>query len=280
MEINWLALLYDQQFNKALNRKAAKTFAGDTTAQEEAVSYALERLSQDDWAMCKQHSGLVSPSAYLMTLCSRLFIEYARKQDGRPRPPEWLKREGPFWETLWRELCMQRDSVELVTQRHLASGQRDLNSIRLIIRTIKAKLPWCGVANRPESRDDEHFNEQDELAHSTSMGIDQDYQRQHFEQFLSIAHLILGGELDQVPLSGAQAETITQVVKGLQLSSQERLMLRMHYVDGLSHSAVARKLNVAKHIPVRQNKKILQRLINELQRCGIEMQAYDSMEMA
>jgi len=269
MDINWLSLLYDAQFKAILDKKAEKTFVDDSATQEEAVSYVLEKLSEDSWAMCKKHQGLVSPEAYLMTLCSNLLVEFSRKKYGRARPPEWLKRQGAFWITLWQELCLKRADETLVLERHRNSGEREASSIEIIIRTIKAKLPWCGVSNRPESVDDDSSTDKN-IAQDEAT-IEANLHRDRYDQFLLIAQLMLGDEASQTNVLVNEQENITRLVQSLDLSAEERLMLRMHYVDGLSHSAIARKLNVAKHIPVRQNKKVLQRLLALLEEHGIEL---------
>lgn len=276
MKIDWLSLFYGKKFQAFINSQAAHKFSGDIARQEEAVSYLIEKLSENDWAMCQKHNGLSSPEGYLKTLSANLMVEYGRKVFGRKRPPEWLKREGSFWEQIWNDLCLKREGAEFIIDKACKNGEREPSSIKNIIRTIKVKIPWCGVSNRPESIDDDEYGADSYVYENDSFdgnGIDEHYKKNNYNQILSLVQLILtGNEESEQNTITALDKDIVSAVHAIQLSAEERLMLRMHYIDGYSHSAIARRLDVAKHIPVRQNKKTLERLLAILNSLGLDFE--------
>mgnify|MGYP000479858756 CR=1 FL=1 len=285
MSTNWSELVFSEKFMAALEYHAAKKIIGDDAAKEEAVTYVIEKLSEDDWHRCKNYKGDASPNSFLYALSGPLIIEYTRKKFGRVRPPEWLKREGKFWEQIWQEVCLNRLHEQTVIDRHcsdkkgsdqMCSGQdanaREPFTVKNIIRTIKAKLPWCGVSNMPESMDDEANAEINYLPEGGT--ISDALRRESYEEFLQLAHLMLSDQSseEQNDSHKEASKKICTLVESLDMTNEEQLMLRMHYVDGLSHSAIARALGVAKHIPARQNKKVLQRLQEALAQHNLELE--------
>ena len=290
MSTNWPELVFSEKFMAALEYHAAKRIKGDDSAKEEAVTYVIEKLSENDWHRCKTYKGDASPNSFLYALSGPLIIEYTRKRFGRVRPPEWLKREGKFWEQIWQEVCLNRLHEQTVIDRHCSdqkssdqqySGQkpnvREPFTVKNIIRTIKAKLPWCGVSNMPESMDDEANAEINFLPEGGT--ISDALRKESYEEFLQLAHLMLSDpsseeeqKEEQNGSHKAASEKICTLVESLEMTNEEQLMLRMHYVDGLSHSAIARALGVAKHIPVRQTKKVLQRLQEALAQHNLELE--------
>jgi len=273
MSIIWPELVFSEKFMKKLELLAAAKVVSDIASKEEAVTYVIEKLSEDDWAKCKLHKGDSSPTTYLYTLSSNLIIEYSRKKFGRVRPPEWLKREGSFWVTVWKELCLDRKYEQTVIDRHCASGFREASTVQGIVCTIKAKIPWCGVSNRPSSIDDDSYSEQ---SYADDGGtISDTLRRESYDQFLLLAQLILSNsqaDTAQPATTSALSKKVCEITESINISSEERLMLRMFYIDGLSHSAIARSLGVAKHVPVRQNKKVLQKLQAAFVQHGIELE--------
>ena len=278
MSTNWPALVFSESFMTALNKHAGKKIVGDDTTREEAVTYIIEKLSEDDWRRCKVHKGNSSPKTFLYILSESLLIEHTRKKFGRVRPPEWLKREGAFWIKIWQEVCLNRLHEQTIIDRHCFDQGNNVEvkepyTVKNIIRTIKAKLPWCGVSNIPESMDDEANTNKGYLQEGGT--ISDELRRESYDEFLQLAQLMLSDNsstIDQHDNQNVTSKRICALVESLGVSNEQQLMLRMHYVDGLSHSAIARALGVEKHIPVRQNKKVLKRLQEALSHHRLELE--------
>ena len=103
-----------------VNRLAARRFQQQETA-EEAALYVLETLSQDNWKRLQDFSGKSKFTTYFTTVVYRLLEDYSRKRFGRVSPPQWIKRLGSFWITLYRLLCLERfpfsDAIHIAESR-------------------------------------------------------------------------------------------------------------------------------------------------------------------
>ena len=145
--IDWHTIILQPQWLTRLERQAFKRFSQQGLA-EEACSYVLEKLSQNHWASCQQYTGKAKPETFLYTLVGNLLEEFARKRFGRPRPPQWLQREGDLWVKLWKMVCLERQLIPIVVEQFAQQSERATEFVHSIIRTIKARLPWCGSSNR------------------------------------------------------------------------------------------------------------------------------------
>ncbi|GAA3947548.1 hypothetical protein [Allohahella marinimesophila] len=265
MTINWPELVFSERFFQRVETLARSSIPDEATV-EEAVTYTISSLSDDDWKRCKSFKGGSAPETFLYTLSTNLILDYARKVYGRQRPPVWLKRKGILWMALWKSLCQDRQAPESVVDRHLALVDGDRHIVLDAIREIRTRLPWCGVSNRVDSMDDSESVVRLVEAASVDEPVMED-------DMLYFAHELLKQEDDSVDadkLSISDPQRVVDAVTGLELSQEEALVLRMHFCDGLSFSAIARALGLPKQAPVRLTQKALERARQQLTRRGIE----------
>ena len=268
MDVNWSQLILSETFFQRLSSQARRHIVDDVVA-DQAVTYVIETLSANQWEKCQTYNGKSTPETFLYSLCSNLVIDYSRKYYGRQRPPSWLQRNGPLWLAIWKELCINRADRETVIMRHTADGSHSRTVIETIITGITARLPWCGVSSRPESIDDDNYHDHyDELTTSHESN-----DREGFDDALEFANLVLNESGDSSNLEGMSSvdpSSLYDVFKNLQLTPEEKLILKMHYCDGLNFSAIARALGMAKHQPVRLIEKVLERARKLLKEYGID----------
>tara|TARA_R100000306_G_scaffold2043_1_gene5035 strand:- start:18704 stop:19573 length:870 start_codon:yes stop_codon:yes gene_type:complete len=265
MTINWPELVFSERFFQRVEMLARSSIPDEATV-EEAVTYTISSLSDDDWKRCKSFKGGSAPETFLYTLSTNLILDYARKVYGRQRPPAWLKRKGVLWLALWKSLCQDRQPPESVVDRHLPLVDGNRHIVLDAIREIKTRLPWCGVSNRVDSLDDsEAVVRLVEAASVDEAAVEDD--------MLYFAHELLKQEdetLSVEQLAIADPQLVVDAVAGLELTHEEALVLRMHFCDGLSFSAIARALGMPKQAPVRLTQKALERARQQLTRRGIE----------
>ena len=274
MDINWSKIILSESFFNRLEAMVRRSVVDEIVA-DEAITYILQVLSEDHWKKCREYSGKSSPETFLYSLCSNLIIDYMRKLYGRQRPPAWLKQKGPTWLAVWKELCLDRNNVQFIIDRHTQANFKDQNAINVIIQTIKSKLPWCGVSIRPESIDDQ---EEYKLPHQLVSHDDDLHDRMSFEQALNFAHLMLENDLNELPtdpLLRGSVQDIKAAVSAIRLEPQERLMLQMYFCDGLSGPSIAKALGIAKHQPVRLIHKILEKAKSQLLDIGVDLTTVD-----
>lgn len=268
MDINWSKIVLSEPFFHRLESMVRRSIVDETTA-DEAITYILHCLSENNWEKCRAFTGKSAPDTYLYSLSSNLIIDYARKVYGRQRPPAWLTQKGDIWLAIWKELCLDRQATEFIINRHTANGLRDRDAIDIIIRAIKAKLPWCGVSIRPESLDDENVHGLPDQLVTDEDDIDE---RMAFEQALQFAHLLLNdSDHPASPLQTTPSDSIYAAVRAIELSPEDLLLLKMYFCDGLSGSAIASALGMAKHQPVRLIQKILEKARTQLMSIRVDL---------
>ncbi|WP_372759032.1 hypothetical protein [Litorivivens sp.] len=260
--INWANIVFEQQWMQGLERQAKHRFIEPVTA-EEASTFVLEKLAEEDWARCKTYRGNAKPTTFLFSLSARLLEEFSRQRYGRARPPQWLEQQGETWVRLWRALCLERHTTESVVARH---SQHDPGVIRNIIRTIKARLPWCGAVNLPVP--EAYLGNDESLMPATAFD---DCLEQHcLEESLATLSALLG---DDDAFVDVHHDAIERARAALTLDDESLLMLKMHFQDGLNFSTIARALGVPNHQPGRQIKRSLQQIHTALATAGLHLRS-------
>lgn len=254
LSIDWPALVFGEQTQARVQYLSERRF-GKSADAEIAASYVLEQLSADDWQVCRKFTGKARPETFLYTLCANFIEEYARKKFGRVRPPQWLQQLGNQWLTLWKYICLERQPIPVAVEKLSLDddNQYDTETTLSMITTIKAKIPWCGQQSGEVSLDDTN----EDSLQASDKPIDQSAAR---EEFLLLLHNIVLD--DSTPAQNWQDESKINVLKAqLQLSDEQRLILRMAYQDNLKFSAIARTLKLPAHQPAR----IAQRALKHIQ---------------
>lgn len=268
---DWSRLVLDPAWLERLEQRASRRFPDPATA-EEAVTWVLERLSADDWARCRRYSGRAQPTTWLYSLSANLLEEFSRARFGRVRPPQWLVDQGTLWLELWQQLCLDRRPVPHVIDTLSREGEREPDLLMNIVRTIKARLPWCGASHLPiplehQGAEGESFSLLDTLAGHAAP--EQALAGESLEAILATVAALLDEDpaaAAQLPADGPRLRTLRE---RLRLDDEELLLLRMRFRDGLSFSAIARALGVPIHRPGRQMKLILERMHAAMTEAGI-----------
>lgn len=256
--IDWASRILCPKWLRQLDRMTARRFIDDTSAAE-ATTFVIEQLSADNWKRCHAFSGACRPETWLHSLAANLIEEFARKRYGRLRPPAWLAHRGATWLSIWRALCLERQPQEVIIDRLCRDGAREPEQVQGIIRTVKARLPWCGISQLPIPA--EYIDDDGE---TVSM-IDHHYSTPSAEEQLIHALeadtlLLLRDIAGFEPAGEATPRDLGQLRARIQLADDERLLLKLHFEQGLSTLAIARLLGVPSHQPGRQIRRLLVKL--------------------
>lgn len=269
MNVDWAGIVFSETVMKRLQHMVHDKFMDDASA-EEAMTFVIESLSGNNWEKCRSYAGKSSPETFVFSVSRNLVIDYMRKLSGRPRPPTWLKRKGELWVSLWREHCLRREPLELLVKRHGGDTTRE-EIVRHILVAIKAKLPWCGVSTAPISIDDDN-NSYSINQHEQQRAAGQPYpdEQQHRQDALELAHLLLTDAEDESS-SESTAPISYGDIEGITLTPEEKLVLKMHFCDALSISAIAKRLKKSRDQVVRLHELALSKIKKSLTDSGIEL---------
>lgn len=219
-----------------VNRLAGRRFS-DGTLAEEAALYVMDMLEKDDWIMLRNYRGSGRLKTYFSSVVYNLLEDFSRKRFGRVRPPQWLRKLGGIWLTLYQLLCLERFSyLEATSQaadryRHLFPGQ-----IENIADRILGEIPGCGS---PQYLQESFEGE----THGWSAGNSAENVIQEKER-----ELVFESLRDQFFGAGSGRKTRGAISRlagcPIELKSEERLLLKLCHGEGLSVSEAGKKLGL------------------------------------
>lgn len=262
---------------RAFEKLATRRFNEGVLA-EEAVTYVVEGLSADEWARCRAFRGTSKPSTFLYSLASNLIEEFSRQRFGRPRPPSWLQAQGETWVRMWKMLCLERQLLPSILDK--LSGTMESGLLTDIARTIKARMPNCGVS----AMDHESMEDVTSISDAQQDGDGVANAAESAE--VAEVILLLRSVVDDEPAedhfsedarasaAGCAAENSSAFVRlreQLALSDDEKLLLKMIFVEGFSKSAASRALGLLPHQAGRIANSALQRIGDALRNCGLSL---------
>jgi RNA polymerase sigma factor (sigma-70 family) len=291
-KVDWKSLVFESDWLQKLDQLAARRFSAGGLA-EEASSYVIEQLSKDDWSKLASFKGNCKPETFLHTVTANYLEEFSRKRFGRPRPPEWLKRQGDLWVQVWKLVCLERQLVQSVIDHLSCKSLREPNFIQHIIVTVKAKMPWCGESNREIMLDkhddaDSDYDPTNLIAHKQTP--DNELTEESFSDLLLIISSLFADDEEAdcfADRSQASAnefsrnhfQALQALKQKIELTDEERLLLRMVFQDGMKKSAVAKSLGMQEHLPGRILKRVLVRINLVFQEVGIDMDEFRELSL-
>jgi RNA polymerase sigma factor (sigma-70 family) len=259
-----------------LERLAKRRFH-DANVADEALDFVLVSLKANDWQKVRAFKGESLFSTYISHVAVRLLEDYARMKYGRKRAPHWIKCHGNLWEEVYRLLCLERmgrvDVVETLTVSRREARVRQM--VEEAVEVILSRISDCGdrrgemvsmdfqdgAKQIPESSIRESLSPED---------IHIAYQRLSIIQALGRC---LTSEDGTETVHFPRAERIHLMVLAmsahLNLTSEDRLLLRMVYRDGLSTSAAGRRLGLETNQVHGRLRRTLDRIRKAFEKTGL-----------
>jgi len=232
-----------------MEQLARRRFADPHTVDESLV-FTTEKLEAQNWKRLRAYQGKSSLKTYLTRLVLRLFEDFARRKYGRLRPPEWLSAQGSLWVEVFKLLCHERmtrfDAIGHLTDT--APGRRSAEVIEEVMDAIQARLPHCGKAHAGEDPTepddlDKSYSEAGAARAQTPESLVAALERVSILESLAT---LFGTETEQNAAASSDAGgfelRLLKAIDQLKLKTEERLLLKMVFQDGLSVSDAGRLL--------------------------------------
>ena len=220
-----------------VDRLAQRRFASESLSQEAAL-FVIERLEQDEWKLLRGYRGSARLKTYFCSVVYNLLEDFARYKFGRVRPPLWLRRLGGIWLLLYRLMCLERfsfsDALHLAQDRYQNLSQ---DQVEMVAERILGEIPSCGKTQYQEvSFDDQLYGAVS--ARGSSQEAAEERERE----------LIMKGLHDQFfgmdPDLNRSKALLDLLGCEVDLKADERLLLTLHHVEGLSVAAAGKKLGL------------------------------------
>ena len=249
---------------KKLDKLASNRFHHDNVGQE-ATTYVIEKLSDDNWATLSGFTGNAKPTTFLHSISCNLLEEFSRKRFGRLRPPQWIQKEGGIWLKVWKMICLERQPIPMVIDTLCKGEKRQADFVNSVVKTIKGRLPWCGVKFKliPVEHTDTH--DDDTALLSSSGSLEYDIDKQHLEEKLTLfAELLENADCPSNTNSKTEFKENSAIFFELQskldTSEEDMLVLRMAFSEGLKLNVIAQALGM----PAYQPGRILKRIFKDI----------------
>ena len=244
-----------------INRLASRRFSNPVLA-EEAVLFVLDGLEANNWQRLQDYTGQSSFPTYLASLTYRLLEDFSRHRFGRKRPPLWIRALGGMHALLFRFLCLERlqvsDAVEYVAQRERIPNRPE---IELAAWTILEKVSDCRAHQALEVAIDEADNA---FIHGKS-----EIERLEEEDRNHFLAVLFAGIFEQEGGERLAYSCSRLLDQPLELSAEERLLLRMCYQDNISVTRAGEILGLNRHQVHGRLRRLLARLAEIFQQAGI-----------
>ena len=219
----------------------ARRHALSRDAAEEFAAWAKLRLIENDYAILAKFRGESSLPTYLTVVLSMLFREYRVQEWGRWRPSAAAKRGGPL--AIRLDTLINRDGMPLAHASQLlrTSGETTLSDRELA--DIAAKLPMR-TPLRPVQAADPAVDA------AAPDHADDLVQIQEADAESTMAKRALAEALETLP-------------------TEERLIVRMHYMESKTVADIARGLSLPQKPLYRRLERALTVLRGCLERAGV-----------
>jgi RNA polymerase sigma factor (sigma-70 family) len=183
---------------------------------DELKSRVLLHLTQHDYAVLRQWRQEGSLLTYLVTVVTRVFLDYRNQEWGKVKPPALARRLGPTALMLWRLTHRKRITFdEAVTTLH---GEHGVLATRDELWRIYVQFPVA--AGR-------YFVDLSELEHREQDGADAE---------------VLVTAAERAALAVRVERALADALDGLDVEA--RLIVKLFFHDGLSRAEISRVLHL------------------------------------
>ncbi len=252
---------------------AHKRFANNPQLAEEAMDYLLDKLQQNDWQRIRDYRGQ-GFTAFLTVVANRLLIDFARKVGEIAFVPEWVEARGHLWVRaygLLQKKLSKQETLEILWVEGQQLGY-EKQAIDEIVHTLTKQHVWKLRATTINVESEELEQAEDD----SLTPMEQTVQQQQQALFAIVAQLLACLYQPTTAVAThefAEAETLQrwlQVLRGkISLESEEFLLLQLVYRDGLTVSEAGRRLQLNANQVAGKHRRLLQRLRETFEQCGI-----------
>ncbi len=245
-----------------INRIAVRRY-GNTNLAEEAALYVLNQLEKNNCQRLQSFQGRARLSTFISSVTIRLLEDFSRHKFGRARPPAWITALGGVWVSLFKLLCLQRlnlmEAVETMMNSIAARKRKEVEETAI---TILEQVVHCGehqglevsVADSGES-----------VKPAESIGRENPEGRLLEQEQQTLFTLLFGEDTS----AGAEHDFSALLETPVQLSAQERLLLKLCFQDELSVTRAGKMMGMNANQAHGKLRRLLTRLRNEFDRAGI-----------
>ncbi|HFD12131.1 MAG TPA: sigma-70 family RNA polymerase sigma factor [Crenotrichaceae bacterium] len=225
-----------------LTSLARKRFPNDTSMGDQALTYVLDKVEEQDWQRARGWDGCGSFATFIAVLANRLMTDFVRSRFGYNRAPTWLlEKKDVVWQKAYKLYAVdkyeRREAIEIL---HANSSEMNRTAIEEIVTTVYAKCT-------KQARFCEGNIGIDQIVESSSVDNEmQDNIDINSKQLIEI--LVEYIQSDDKTIEPIIDDSIQDLLAHLRshisMSDEDRLLLRLRFCEGLKIKEISQMLHI------------------------------------
>ncbi len=245
---------------------ARKRFPNDNDMGDQALSYVLDKLEEQEWQRIRGWDGCGSFSTFLAVLVTRLMTDFVRSKFGYHRPPTWLKeKKDAVWLKVFK-LCTvdkyeRREAIEILSSD--TSSEISSEALEEIVRVVYSKCT-------KQARFSEDNIGIDQVQEASSMDVDKRDNIINNKRLIEVLVEYIQSDANTVVTT--DDDTINNLLSHLRsiitMSDEDRLLLRLRFCEGIKVSEIGQMLHLEGN-PYKRINELVDDLRNACRKCGL-----------
>lgn len=247
-----------------LTRLARKRFPNDVDMGDQAMSYVLDKLEEQEWQRIRTWDGKGSFATFLGVLVSRQMTDFVRSRFGYLRPPVWLKeKKDPAWQQAFKMFAVAKlERQEAIESLCATLSHMNRDKVEEIVNVVYAK---CTKQAR--------FSEGNigiELVEEVPSPDDEMQEALNNKQLIEVLLEFIQSEADTTDDLNDEniKELLSRLRTQLDMSDEDRLLLRLRFCEGLKVNEISQRLHLKGNLYKRIN-GLIENLKSACQQCGL-----------
>lgn len=243
---------------------ARKRFPNDNDMGDQALSYVLDKLEDQAWQRVTGWDGCGSFATFLAVLTTRLMTDFVRSRFGYHRPPAWLKeKQDALWQKAFKLCTVEKyERVEALEVLCSETSDKSRDELEAIVNVVYAKCT-------KQARFSEGNIDLEQIPESAAMDDDKQDNFNN-KQLIEVLMECIQADVstDDTPADDTIKDLLSQLKAHINLSDEDRLLLRLRFCKGLKIKEISRMLQLEGNLYKRIN-GLIDDLRNACRQCGL-----------
>lgn len=244
---------------------ARKRFPNDNDMGDQALSYVLDKLEEQEWQRVIGWDSCGSFATFLAVLVTRLMTDFVRMKFGYHRPPAWIKeKKDAIWQRTFK-LCTvdkyeRREAIELLCSITPEMSREEIEAMVNTVYSKCTKQARFSEGNIGIDQIEESSSEDDGLQDNINNKQLLEVLLEYIQSDVSSTDAIEDSKIK---------ELLSHLKSHINMSDEDRLLLRLRFCEGLKVNEISKMLHLESNLYKRIN-GLIDDLRNACHQCGLE----------
>ncbi len=242
-----------------------RQFLGDDALASEAQNYVLEKLQENNWYRARAWQGRGKLRSFFLVVAKRLVGDFRRAKFGHVREPEWLKSKkcglhNAAYKLLVKCGLSQQATIEELVVNHPTIKRKKIEDVVSLILSRCKRV--TGLNSRIE------VSEMTAAGSTDPPLLELMIKKEQHDLGKALLCAIVG---ENGADSGRETRVLSErLLQHIKLKPEDRLFLRLHFVEGVKVQQVARLLRLTGD-PYKRRDKLIKVIRKACQSAGVKV---------